>query len=731
MRNFVNPKKIKGQDKLDRIKDLMGKMSTLNESTSLSEIENVKKGANGVTYAIIRENQNYFIKTTEKTSGTLMSEDFQYIGGLQNKNLERYNSYAEALKQLNLKFDMLNESYGVKGNINLFESDATEVKVANASGVVMKEEEPELIEDQKSVIKVDVPASEAPVEDEVEELDVEEGGEDEDPFADEEGGDEDMSMDMEVEEEGDEEEGDGYTKKIQKLTGKIGQLLRDKDEPDAELDKYVINSIVAAIDWEEIPDEDVEDIIAKIEGEDEEDGELEGDEDMSMDMEVEEGGEDEDPFADEEGGEDEDPFAEEELSESDEKKSKNGCVELIKTLKSAIEKFEGMLGDSSDNSVKTWVKQMIADHKKMLTKIENECKGIQIDESDEPVEEGNAFTLALAKAKEEGKDEFEVDGKTHKVQKESKTYSKKSLMENFLKKNINNSLNKILKEYDESLMCEVCGEIHEGDCATHIDEDLDINNEREYDTWDDYMSSDFSDSRLDIKDRKFFDSYRNKYGRFRVKPEGDSYVGTFGSDDNDIPWKSIYESPEMSFDDNPEFLEIIKQNIKSAHDRGEKSPWDEEETAQVAIEKGWAPLDEDLDYTNDLSAVVGDDVGVVHEEDMSVVDAIATGQNYLQASGDLDRDGDQIPNRLDMDSNMDGELDHPTFNDEEFIEIDFDSLMGNSPAPTKEPGIAPPSTRPGKKKPRWKKIPRPDVNPNPKALSDKRKFNLGRRGMYR
>ena len=573
MRNFVNPKKIKGQDKLDRIKDLMGKMSTLNESTSLSEIENVKKGANGVTYAIIRENQNYFIKTTEKTSGTLMSEDFQYIGGLQNKNLERYNSYAEALKQLNLKFDMLNESYGVKGNINLFESDATEVKVANASGVVMKEEEPELIEDQKSVIKVDVPASEAPVEDEVEEVDVEEGGEDEDPFA-EEGG-EDMSMDMEVEEEGDEEEGDGYTKKIQKLTGKIGQLLRDKDEPDAELDKYVINSIVAAIDWEEIPDEDVEDIIAKIEGEDEEDGELEGDEDMSMDMEVEEGGEDEDPFA-EEGDEDEDPFATEELSESEEIKEEKETINISKKQMEMLKK-DGKC-DCGDVTLK-------------------------LDESDDELEEGNKFSGELAKAKKEGKDEFEVDGKTYKV-KESRKFSKKQLMENFLKKNINESLNKILKENE--LVCEVCGEMHEGDC--HVDEDLDI--------------------------------------------------------------------------------------------------------------------------TNQTSELAGDDVGVVHEENMSVVDAIATGQNYLQASGDLDRDGDQIPNRLDMDSNMDGDLDHPTFDDEEFIEIDFDSLMGNSPAPTKEPGIAPPSTRPGKKKPRWKKIPRPEVNPKPKA-TDRRKFHLGRKGMYR
>tara|TARA_Y100000589_G_scaffold309417_1_gene326920 strand:- start:10480 stop:12183 length:1704 start_codon:yes stop_codon:yes gene_type:complete len=567
MKNFVNPKKIKGQDKLDRIKDLMGKMSTLNESTSLSEIENVKKGANGVIYGIIRENHSYFIKTTEKTSGTLVAEDFNYIGGLQNKNIEKYGSYAEALKQLNLKFDMLNESFGIKSNTNLFESDAVEVKEANASGVVVKEE-PEVIEDQKTVIKVDAPKSEpAPVEDEVGGEDPfadEEGGED--PFADEEGGEEEISMD--VEEEG-EEDGDGYTKKIQKLTGKIGQMLRDKDEPDAELDKYVINSIVSAIDWEEIPDEDVEDIIAKIEGEDEEDGELEGGDEV--------GGED--PFADEEGGED--PFAdeeggEEELAESEEIKEEKETINISKKQMEMLKK-DGKC-DCGDVTLK-------------------------LDESDDELEEGNKFSGELAKAKKEGKDEFEVDGKTYKV-KESRKFSKKQLMENFLKKNINESLNKILKENE--LVCEVCGEMHEGDC--HVDEDLDI--------------------------------------------------------------------------------------------------------------------------TNQTSELAGDDVGVVHEENMSVVDAIATGQNYLQASGDLDRDGDQIPNRLDMDSNMDGDLDHPTFDDEEFIEIDFDSLMGNSPAPTKEPGIAPPSTRPGKKKPRWKKIPRPEVNPKPKA-TDRRKFHLGRKGMYR
>jgi len=213
MKNFVNPKKIKGQDKLDRIKDLMGKMSTLNESTSTSEVDNVKRGANGVIYGIVRENHSYFIKTTEKTSGNIVAEDFNYIGGLQNKNMERYGSYAEALKQLNLKFDMLNESFGVKSNSNLFESDAVEVKEANASGVVVKKEEKEVIEDQKKVIKVDAPAP-APVEDEVE--DEEEVSMEEDPFGEEGGEEEEVSMDMDVEEEGGEDDGDGYTKKIQK-----------------------------------------------------------------------------------------------------------------------------------------------------------------------------------------------------------------------------------------------------------------------------------------------------------------------------------------------------------------------------------------------------------------------------------------------------------------------------------------------------------------------------------
>ena len=127
MGKFINPKKIKGQDKLNRIKDLMGKMNTLTESTSHSELELVKKGPNGLVYGIVRENRNYFIKTSSKTNGELNSNDFDYVGGLQNKSTEKYNSYADALKHLNMKFDMLNESFGIEGNVNLFETDGNPI----------------------------------------------------------------------------------------------------------------------------------------------------------------------------------------------------------------------------------------------------------------------------------------------------------------------------------------------------------------------------------------------------------------------------------------------------------------------------------------------------------------------------------------------------------------------------------------------------------------------------
>jgi hypothetical protein len=95
-------------------------------------------------------------------------------------------------------------------------------------------------------------------------------------------------MGMEPEEGGEDKKEEITFKLIQKLTGKLAQKLRSYGE-DKEMSsdniKYVINSIISAIDVDALDEDDIEEIINRLEGEAEE-GE-EGMED-EMDMESEE-----------------------------------------------------------------------------------------------------------------------------------------------------------------------------------------------------------------------------------------------------------------------------------------------------------------------------------------------------------------------------------------------------------------------------------------------------------
>jgi hypothetical protein len=73
------------------------------------------------------------------------------------------------------------------------------------------------------------------------------------------------------------EEGIVSFKTIQKLTGKLGQKLRtlnskDESKMSSKDIKYVINSILSALDLENLSDEDKEDIMNKFEGIEAEDG---------------------------------------------------------------------------------------------------------------------------------------------------------------------------------------------------------------------------------------------------------------------------------------------------------------------------------------------------------------------------------------------------------------------------------------------------------------------------
>ena len=120
-KNIISPVGLKGNEINERMKQLMG-ISSINENKSNIVVELTKMGPDGKAYAIIRENHDYYIKSTNKTSG-LVAEDFQYIGGLQNKKEQAYPSYAKAIKHLNLRFNSLSEAFNSDEKINTFLDD--------------------------------------------------------------------------------------------------------------------------------------------------------------------------------------------------------------------------------------------------------------------------------------------------------------------------------------------------------------------------------------------------------------------------------------------------------------------------------------------------------------------------------------------------------------------------------------------------------------------------------
>lgn len=657
MRKNINPKSLKGQDKLNRMLGLMDRMNTLTESKSFSELELVKKGPNGIVYGVIRENHDYFIKTSNKTSGQFLAEDFSYIGGLQNKYDERYKSYAEAIKHLNMKFDMLNESYGIDSNTNIFESDGVAFGGGAGFGFVMEEEdedeekneEKEIIsdadsdlEEQKKVLKVDAPKSEEPVEDEV---DVEMGGDIADVEFDEEteeGGDEFGDESME-DEEGDE---DGDTKKIQKYTGKIGQMLRDMDEADLDLEKYVINSIISAMHLDEMDEEDKEDIIEKIESGDEDEEGMDdfdmegGDEEVDMDLDAEETTEE----TPEEGGE--------ELSEGEDKEDDDKEVVKVKKEQLKMLEEEGICTCGDKCLIYPGAKDAKAeDLLKQGAKSGKECIILTDDNMSDLKSEGECkcgdVKIKCKKDKEE--------------KNEGRVFSKKQLMESFLRNTTKKSLKRVLKERRE--LCEQCGSrLTEGMC----------------------MECGPNEHHMGSK------ATHKKYPHY----DKEAYI----MDEEDIMNEKL----------------VGKQHKL---DRNKNGKIDAEDFKM--LRKGRKDRRRNID-----------------EEEMGVMDAIATGQGYLDATGDLDRDFDGIPNRLDMDNNDDGELDFSMNSDkgEDFIELDIDFLR-NSEAPVKEPGIKEPTTKPGKGD-KWRTIKRPKVDPRPKAdrrmdRSEKPRPSYRRRGMFR
>ena len=295
----IGSEKLTGQEKLNRIMEIARykevPVSNVNETSTKEFSINL---SDGIDYQIVKEKQGYIIKKTISESQT------DYIEPMKNRKY--FSSYSQALKKLNLMAKEFNSLYGNDEGMSLFTEQKKKFKLRLPGGKKTEETPAPELPPPPAAEPIPAPApapdmaATPPMGDEM-------GGElPPPPAGDEMGGelpapptdemepptDEDMpedEMDLPADEDMPEDEGDKKgpsLKTIQKLTGKLAQKIRSyntKDEMDSNDVKYIVNSILSAIDVDVLDDDDLEEIIDRLEGNYEEDED--GDEDMDMEDE--------------------------------------------------------------------------------------------------------------------------------------------------------------------------------------------------------------------------------------------------------------------------------------------------------------------------------------------------------------------------------------------------------------------------------------------------------------
>lgn len=276
----IGSERLEGMEKINRIIEISRYKENI--PTPVNEVKSTEYGimlADGNTYNIERDKNGYVIKKSINES------EMDYLEPMQNRKY--YPSYSQALKRLNLITKEVNTLVGNEENISLFgEQKKFTLKTPKPAPV----EAPPMPE--PSPAPTDLPPAPGGDMDMPEDPSMGDEGMNmpEDPEMDDQGMDMgDEGMDMPEEPEG--EEGMVTFKSIQKLTGKLGQKIRklnQGEEPISSDDtKYVINSILSALDLSQLSDEDVEEIMTRFE-----DNEDMGGEDMDIPEEPEMGDED-------------------------------------------------------------------------------------------------------------------------------------------------------------------------------------------------------------------------------------------------------------------------------------------------------------------------------------------------------------------------------------------------------------------------------------------------------
>jgi hypothetical protein len=303
----IGSEKLEGMDKIRRIMEI----ARYNENIPqpVNETKSTEYSidfADGNTYRIEKERNGYIIKMAINESET------DYIEPMKSRKY--YSSYSSALKRLNLMAKEINVLHENEEGISLIGEQKKKfilkTKKKKAADEPAQETPPPAepasapeplpapppIPEEGSALPpppTDMGAPEGGMEEPPTDMGAPEGGMEEPPtdMGTDEGGMEEPEMGVEDEEEDIEIEKKPKEKKvsdlkrIQILVGKLAQKIRTYEE-DKELSpkeiKYIINSILSAIDVEVLDEDDIEQIIAKLEGTDEDEGDDE-EEDVTFD----------------------------------------------------------------------------------------------------------------------------------------------------------------------------------------------------------------------------------------------------------------------------------------------------------------------------------------------------------------------------------------------------------------------------------------------------------------
>ena len=299
----IGSEKLEGIEKLRRIMEIARYNENIPQAVNETKSTEYQISlADGNTYEIVKERQGYIIKKTINESVT------DYIEPMKNRKY--FSSYSQALKRLNLMTKEINTLYENEEGTPLLgeqkkkfvlktKKKATPTPAAEEPAALPAAEPP--VADTEAAIppppadlgaegEIPPPPADLGAEGEIPPPPADLGAEGEIPPPPEMGGEEDLEMggeeemDIDVEEKPREKKVSDI-KRIQILVGKLAQKIRSYEEEkelSAQNVKYIINSILSAIDVDVLDEDDIEEIISKLEGGEDEEG---GEEEVSFEEE--------------------------------------------------------------------------------------------------------------------------------------------------------------------------------------------------------------------------------------------------------------------------------------------------------------------------------------------------------------------------------------------------------------------------------------------------------------